>query len=482
MFEVESEKYNYYLEFHRYDDSPYYAADELIRDCLHDISAEQLEIDLKKVKQQFDKYTPSNQEILPATYYIMSAILFQKNNKQCLSIISEYFKEETEVKEWQFSQSYSLSTCSRLTLLFMLTLFLLRRTDDELCKRLIDRWIAIQDVDNKENFWADDKVVNIEFIVSPLYPLMITESFELIKYFFEKTAQVRELTKAELAKTMKLEGYMESAVEFYQEEFLDFLCDYGFDFSNNMAALAYIYSNQQNFDYVSRVWDVRKEIVPYKEFQSADGAKRCICVSWENQLTFLMKMFRNYGMEVCDSVFYLFRPIKTIHENDFSKLLMGHYLGEFFNGKGLDDATMYNGIRYDVNIIALLERYVSEEVTIIADEGKIDEYSFYLPNKKITFDMRNRRRDSQYLGLLNCSVTNIKSLLRSCDILFNTDELTDFHRELLQKNSAAVAKLMIKKGAFSDANIEDAISFLVENKFYNCLAELNKMYLEEDKV
>lgn len=476
------EKYNYNLEFNRYDDSPYYVADELIRDCLHDISEEQLIIDLKKVKRQFDMYSTSNQDILPALYYIMSAVLYQKNNKQCLSIISERFNEETDFKEWQLYQTYSINTCSRLTLLFVLTLFLLRKTDDELCKRLIDRWIAIQDGESREHYWSDDKVVHVEFIVSPLYPLMITENFELIKYFLEKTAQTRDLTKAELAKTLNLEGYVESAVEYYQEEFLDLLCDYGFDFSNNMAALTYIYSNQQNFDYISQVWDVRKEIVPLAEFHDDNSARKRICIPWENQLAFLMKMFRNYGMEVCDRVFNCLSPIVTIHEKDFSKLIYGRCIGDSFDCKSLDNVPSYNGIRYDVNTVALLDRYVSENITIIADSGKIDEYPPYLLNKKVTFDMRKCDGESKYCGLQYCSVSYIKSLLRNSDILFNTDELTDFHRELLKRNSAAVAKLMIKKGAFSDANVGEAISYLVENKLYNCLAELNKMYFKEDKV
>lgn len=482
MFD-EFEKYDYNLEYNRYEDSPYYCVDELIRDCLHDITPEQLETDLEKVKKQFDMYSVLDKDILPTLFYIMSAILFEKNNKQCLNRISETFIKETDVKEWRIYQSYSLNTCSQLTLIFMLTMFLLRRTDDEICRRLIDRWIAIQDCKSHEHNWSTDKVVNIEFIVSPLYPLMITEKYELIKYFFEKTAEVRGLTIAEMAKTLILEGYVESAVEYQQDEFLDLLYDYGFDFSNNMAVLAYIFSSQEHFDYISRMWDVRNEIVPYEKLQSGDGsARRRICVPREKQLVFLVKLFRNYGKDVCDRVIYRLCPFETIDEEDIYKLSRGHFIGEFSSYGDLDNSRTYNGIRYNINIIALLERYVSDFVTIIADKGEIDAYPVYFPGKKITFDMRNCGRNYRYCGLQTGSLKRIQSLLKSSDILFNTEQLTDFHRELLERNNAAIAKLMIKQGAFSDANAEAAISYLVENKLYNCLDQLNNMYFKEGEV
>ena len=470
---------NYSLEYNRYEDSPFSCADSLIRGCLRGINEEQLNVGLKEMRKQFGMYSIYNRDILPTALYIMSAILFQSNNKQCLDILSGYIEKEMDNDVGQLNQLFDINSCSRITLMFLLTLFLLRKTDDELCRRIIDRWVAVQDSEGRRRLFEEDRLSRLDFIVNPMYPIMITENYELIGYFLEKCAQAKGMTTAEMVKTMHLEGYVESAVQNRQKDFLQLLYDYGFDLSDNLEALTFIYSKQEHFDYISQVWDVQREIAPNEESQE-NGGERRICIRRKNQLAFLWKMCRNYGKAGCDELFRNNPLIDTIDEEDIASITSMHCAAEFADCPDLDNADTHNGINYSVNIVALLDRYLAQDVTIIAYRGSIDALLPFLPSKNVTFDMRNCGKDSDYFGLQIFTVANMKFLLKRADILFNTDELTAFHRQLLNQNSAPLTKLMIQKGAFSEANIDAAIAYLVECRYYNCLSELNKLYYKEE--
>ncbi|MGN0642128.1 MAG: hypothetical protein ACI4JJ_03195 [Huintestinicola sp.] len=371
-----------------------------------------------------------------------------------------------------------------MNILDMLMLCCLKKEDDDYCRKLIDRWI---DLYEQQGASSENDLFCGKFILHPLYPLMITESLSLVRYYFMKFREMALRTSMRAADIGRhFSGFAESAIYHRQKEFLRVLWECGYDPSCSPYCLGYILADRANPEYISDLWEIREissdeymSVFSEQSVQSggefADG-KRYLNIPCFHRFELLDIIFAYYGEKGCGELFKIIQPSDIIYEDALSIAVR-----ELSDKSSAAYIQNFNDAKRELKVI---DQYTPNNVTVVMQSGKcILRIKKYLKNKSMTYDLRENS-DLRYGESEFGKYEDIGTLVRFFSdesIIFNTESLTPPVTHLLMRNSGPLTKALIEKGAFSDKNIVQAIDFAVENKLYNSLSQINKAFEREEE-
>ncbi|MGN1416071.1 MAG: hypothetical protein ACI4XF_04470 [Oscillospiraceae bacterium] len=461
-----------------YPDPVFSESDKIVRKCIVGMSDAELSQSIDSLSAEFQKSRALNRYFFlhEAVHLYLTVIFSCRNNSVALEKIDALLRAA--------NMDYVIYSESRIFLRFemlsMLMLCCLKKSDEDLCKSIIDRWIDICMSEECSFVLRQDKA---SFMLHPLYPLMITESYSLIAYYINRSAEKR-LEKNENAYDVRsYSGYVESAVCHRQKKFLKLLCESGYDISADKYCIAYILSDRANAEFISDLWEVRYnrsrflKLTPLSEQPVLDAGcvdaviqKRSLELPGFAMISLLDITYKYYGDSGCSELFGALPPIDTIYENDISSVLSDNC---FFIVNNEETRKTEEAIR----------KYTAESITLVVQSGQdIFEMKKYLKNKNITYDLVACSDILEYCGNFG-TCEDIRTLVRFFaheNVIFNTEKLTRPVRNMLFRNSSALTKVLVRRGAFSEKNIGEAIDFIVDNKLYNSLDQINKFYFQED--
>ncbi|MGN0691681.1 MAG: hypothetical protein ACI4K7_04975 [Oscillospiraceae bacterium] len=446
----------------RYPDSVFFDADSAVRKCMKGISDAELSELAGKFTSYFVIHKSSVVQLLETVFSYMTVILMYRGEDELLKKLLPFNSAD--------AMAYmNLTPCdiSKTNILSMLMLCCLKKTDEQFCKRLIDLWIDINIRERKNDIVLSDEA---EFIVHPLYPLMLTESFELVRYYSDRSREERLKGNKDPFDNRHYTGYVESAIYYRQKEFLKVLCDSGYDPSFCENTVAYILSDRANVEYISDVWEVR-ERDPYDDDIPSD--KHYLNIMCIDRISLLDNICRNYGDIGCSELFRTIPPIDKLYERDLA-FVIDRITGKYGMLIDTENAEMTK---------EAINKYTAENIIIVVQSGRsFLQFEKYLKGKNITYDLSNdtelRCFSSSFVK--NEPVGRLVRFFSKGQFIFDTEKLSLFTAELLSKNSAALTKALVQKGAFSEKNIGEAIDHAVKNQLFFSLDQINKYYNRED--
>lgn len=382
----------------------------------------------------------------------------------------------------------TLAQCLQNDLLFLLTRECISEganLNEEYCKYLIDSYIS-----NDSKFiirWEDD-ATNEPLIKSPLYTLMITEKYSLVRYYLKRV-------KAQLSPDKKLgvlSGYVQSAVRYRQDEFIRILIEEGYFMQKDESALAYIFSEEGALDFIAGIIPLSEPADTLWELENRfyeEGEYR-FCILRTRQLSLTYLIYRQYGIEGVNRFYEKVSRTNVVYEMDLYSVI-----ADFLSNSGKRNSGDYDDlliltcsvppdaeeekssseaspIRSAEDIIQICTQPVYR--LVVTDGMIMKRFEDCYSPQGVTFDFTEYR--SQYGDL---SVIPQKILMRyfkNNDLLFDGQKLTAPLEIMLHRNSYLLTELLVKKGAFTDRVIDEAISYAVENRCYRSLDAINKTY------
>lgn len=451
--------------FKRYPDSVFFDADSAVRKCMKGISDAELSEYVGRFTSYFVIHQSGVVSLLETVFSYMTVLLMYRGEDELIKKLMPFNSAEKSAY-----MKLTPSDISKTNILSMLMLCCMKKTDEGFCKRLIDMWIGIDMIEREKDVILADEA---EFILHPLYPLMLTESFELVRYYADRFQEERRRAGKAHFDNRYYRGYVESAIYHRQKEFMRVLCDSGYDPSFSENTLAYILSDRANVEYISDIWEVREIGLLEDDITQKAPDKHYLNIMSIDRISLLDNICRNYGDAGCSELFKTIPLIDSVYERDLAAVidkLSGNYglISDKENAEKTERA---------------FNKYSTENITIVIQNGRnILRFEKYLKDKSITYDFSDdtELRCSTSPFVRNEPIGRLVRFFSKGQFIFDTEKLSLFTAELLLRNSAALTKALVMKGAFSEKNIGDAIDFAVENKLYNSLDQINKFYFQED--
>ncbi len=457
-------------------------ADEVIRKCLKSDSEAEITAALNKFSAAFKHKTFSETTFFSGI--ILQAILLDKSKAIRDIAMPMLF----ETMSTAYTYDYNITQCLQNDLLFLLTRECISEGADlneEYCKYLIDSYIS-----NDSKFiikWEDD-VTDVPLIESPLYLLMITEKYSLIRYYLKRA-------KAELIPDKRLgvlNGYVQSAIRYKQDKFIRILIGEGYFIQKDEPALAYIFSEEGALDFITGIIPLSEPVDTLAELESRyneEGAYR-FCVLRNRQLSLAHLIYRQYDMAGVNRFCEKVPKTSVVYEMDMYSLIV-----DFLSNSGKHDSDDYDGLL----ILSLSESSDIEDAKTAHEESPIRSaediinictksgYRFvvtdgiimnrfddhYAPHG-VTLDFT--QYSNQYGDLAVIPHKILMKNFKNNVLLFDKQKLTSPQEILLYRNSYSLTELLVKKGAFADGVIDDAIKYAVEYRCYRSLDAITKTY------
>lgn len=450
--------------FKRYPDSVFFEADSAVRKCMKGISDAELSEYVGRFTSYFVMHQSGIVSLLETVFSYMTVLLMSRGEDELIKKLLPF----NSAKKSAFMK-LTPSDISKTNILSMLMLCCMKN-DEGSCKRLIDMWIGIDMLERENDVILADEA---ELILHPLYPLMLTKSFELVRYYADRFQEERRKAGKEPVDNRHYRGYVESAIYHRQKEFLRVLCDIGYDPSFSENTLAYILSDRANVEYISDIWEVREAESLEVDIPQKASDKHYLNLMSFDRISLLDNICRNYGDVGCSELFRTIPLIDLVYERDLATVidrLSGNYgpISDKENAEKTQRA---------------FNKYSTENITVVIQNGRnILRFEKYLKDKKITYDLSDdtelRFNTSPFVR--NEPLGRLVRFFSKGQFIFDTEKLSLFTAELLSRNSAALTKALVMKGAFSEKNIGEAINYVVENKLYNSLDQINKLFFRED--
>lgn len=459
-------------------------ADEVIRKCLKSDSEAEITDALNKFSAAFTHKTFSETTFFSGI--ILQAILLDKSKAIRDIAMPMLF----ETMSTAYTYDYNITQCLQNDLLFLLTRECISQGADlneEYCKYLIDSYIS-----NDSKFiirWGDDDVTDVPLINSPLYLLMITEKYSLIRYYLKRA-------KAELSPDKRLgvlNGYVQSAIRYKQDKFIRILIGEGYFIQKDEPALAYIFSEEGALDFITGIIPLSEPVDTLAELESRyneEGAYR-FCALRNRQLSLAHLIYRQYGMAGVNRFCEKVPKTSVVYEMDMYSLIV-----DFLSNSGKHDSDDYDGLL----ILSFSESSDTEEAKTAHEESPIrsaediinicteSDYRFVVTDgiimnrfedhapHGVTLDFT--QYSSQYGDLAVIPHKILMKNFKNNVLLFDKQKLTSPQEILLYRNSYSLTELLVKKGAFADGVIDEAIKYAVEYRCYRSLDAINKTYTE----
>lgn len=457
-------------------------ADEVIRKCLKSDSEAEITDALNKFSAAFRHKSFSETTIFSGI--ILQAILLEKSK----AIRDSALPMLIETMSTAYTYDYNITQCLQNDLLFLLTRECISEGADlneEYCKYLIDSYISN---DSKFVIRWDHDVTDEPLIKSPLYTLMITEKYSLIRYYLKRL-------EAELSPDKRLgalAGYVQSAIRYKQDKFIRILIDEGYFIQRDEPALAYIFSEEGALDFITGIIPLSEPADTLAELESRyneEGAYR-FCILRNRQLSLAHLIYRQYGIEGVNRFCEKVPKTSVVYEMDMYSLIV-----DFLSNSGKHDSDDYD----DLFILPCSDsRDIEEERSahepspirsakdiinlctesgyrfVVTDGMIMNRFEDHYAPHGITLDFTEY--SSQYGDLAVIPHKILMKNLKNNDLLFDKQKLTSPHEILLNRNNYSLTELLVKKGAFADGVIDEAIKYAVEYRCYRSLDAISKTY------
>lgn len=410
------------------DFSDYFDHDRAIRAAIGDCPAEKFrEIlrDLYSFDEHFDVYMT---DCYCYSNTVIKLILSSRGQHEKLKVFYEVIRE-------RISQLGSTKPIEYALLIGCLN------NDDETAEYII-----------REQLYYLDFHKDIYFI-EPFYFLMITGKYELIPAAMER---LRSCPKASGVSEIDFGQHTDtvaSAAYFGDNKFLRAWFEGGYQIDKALILRLYPYPEAIEF--------IIREFYDKFGFDKPVGIYEFIkgCLNADEILDLAYDIKVRYGEECFHQFAEDMRPMEKAH---------------IIHGDTLWRYTMPTPQANTSSTVLFLREFLDEKVTVVMQDNAafplLFEAKRLLEGHSITYDMTNY---SDNYFIWNISTSEWTDLLKTCDFIFPESGYVDMLYPILQKNSKALTRILIKKGIINKDNYKELLECLVSEKLLNVLAVIN---------